>query len=48
MTSVLDQRVPLSRIQHLEEITPNMKRNIIISHQKLPKDFFSSRNCLRL
>ena len=48
MTSILDQRVPLSRIQQLEDISPNMKRNILISHQKLPKDFFPTRNILRL
>lgn len=48
MASILDQRVPLSRIHQLEDISPNMKRNILISHQKLPKDFFPTRNILRL
>lgn len=47
MTSILEQRIPLSRIHQLEDISPNMKRNILISHQKLPKDFFPTNNCLR-
>ena len=47
MSSILDQRVPLSRIHQLEDVSPNMKRNILISHQKLPKDFFPARNILR-
>lgn len=43
MTTILDSRLPLSRIQQMEDITQNLKRSIIISHKKLPKDFFPTR-----
>lgn len=43
MTSMLESRVPLSRIQQMNDITQNLKRSIIISHKKLPKDFFPSK-----
>lgn len=43
MTTTLDSRLPLSRIQQMEDITQNLKRSIIISHKNLPKDFFPTR-----
>jgi hypothetical protein len=47
MAHFSDNRIPLSRIQPIDEISPNMKRSIIISHQKLPKDFFPQRLSLK-
>lgn len=43
MTTILDSRLPLSRIQQMEDLTQNLKRSILISHKKLPKDFFPTR-----
>jgi len=43
MASIFDQRVPLSRIQQIDDISSNLKRSIVISHQKLPKDFFPQK-----
>lgn len=44
MSSIFDTRIPLSRIHQVDEISSNIKRSIIISHQKLPKDFFPTKN----
>ena len=46
MTSIFNSRVPLSRIQQIDDISANLKRSIIISYQKLPKDFFPTKNIL--
>jgi hypothetical protein len=47
MAHFSDIRIPLSRIQPVDDISPNLKRSIIISHQKLPKDFFPQKFSLK-
>ena len=47
MSLIYESRTPLSRIHQLNEISTNFKRNIVISHQKLPKDFFPGRNSIK-
>ena len=47
MTSFFDNRIPLSRIHQFNDFSANLKTNIIISHQKLPKDFFPAKNTIK-